>query len=217
MSADPNIWYRVGYALERARGSEATSDEEPRARKPRASRSAGAAKPWPTADELVTSGTVALVGKLLDAWRPARKTSFTHLLRAGAAGAGAALLLELVRPLLRGRAELPALDQDMGRRLLAGAGQGLLYGSVVEPRVPGPAVFKGAVFALAEYLADPAGGLSHILGPHSPQSRLPVVSDMLDEIEREDREVLDHLVFAVALAVLCGDAPSENGVVDVED
>jgi len=216
MSADPSIWYRVGYALERARSSEAPSDEESRARKPRTSKGGEPAKPWPTADELITSGTVALVGKLLDAWRPARKTSFTRLLRAGAAGAGAALLLELVKPLLRGRAELPALDQDTGRRLLAGAGQGLLYGAVVEPRVPGPAVFKGAVFALAEYMADPAGGLSRILGAHSPQSRLPVIADMLDEIEREEREVLDHLVFAVALAVLAGESPSANGVVEVE-
>jgi hypothetical protein len=207
----------VGYALERARGNEATSEDEPRARKPRASRRSDAAKPWPTADDLITSGTVALVGKLLDAWRPARKASFTRLLRAGAAGAGAALLLELVKPLLRGRAELPTLDQATGRRMLAGAGQGLLYGAVVEPRVPGPAVFKGAVFALAEYMADPAGGLSHLLGAHAPHARLPVVADLLDRVEREDREYLDQLVFAVALAVLCGDAPSPNGVVAVED
>lgn len=142
--------------------------------------------------------------------------TFTRLLRAGAAGAAAALLLDLVKPLLAGRAELPALDRDAGTRLLVGAGQGLLYGTVVEPRVPGPPLLKGAVFALAEYLADPAGGLSHILGVHLPHSRLPVVSDLLEDLEPHDREVLEHLAFGVTLAVLCGAAPSRNGSTDFD-
>lgn len=171
---------------------------------------------WPTADDLIASAIAALAGRVLDAWRPARKVTFTRLLRAGAAGAGAALLADLVRPLLAGRAEMPTLDPDTWTRLLAGAGQGLLYGAVVEPRVPGPPLLKGAVFALAEYMADPAGGLSHILGAHAPQGRLPVVAELLEDLEPHDREVLEHLVFGLALAVLCGTAPSLNGIAATE-
>ena len=140
--------------------------------------------------------------------------TFTRLLRASAAGAGAALLLDMVKPWLAGRAEVPALDQDAATRLLLGAGQGLLYGTVVEPRVPGPPVVKGAVFAIAEYLADPAGGLTQILGAHMPHSRLPVVSDLLEDLEPHDREVLEHLAFGITLAVLCGASPSRNGSAD---
>lgn len=218
MSDDPNIWYRVGYALERARGQEAVPEDgsgpAPSREKPgRAVERSG----WPTADELVASGVVALVGKLLDAWHPARKVTFARMLRAGVAGAGAALLVDLLKPLLQGRAELPELDRDTGVRLLAGASQGLLYGAVVEPRVPGPPILKGAVFALAEYMADPAGGLSRILGAYTPQGRLPVVADLLDDLEPHDREVMEHLAFGIALAVLCGSAPSRNGLVETDD
>jgi hypothetical protein len=218
MSSDPSIWFRVGYALERARGLDDSSDVGPLPRKgARRSPARDADRSgWPTADDLIATGVAALAGKLLDSWRPARKVTFTRLLRAGAAGAGAALLLDLVKPLLSSRAEVPAFDRDAGTRLLAGAGQGLLYGAVVEPRVPGPPLLKGAVFALAEYMAGPAGGLSHILGPHAPQGRLPVVDHLLENVEPDDREVLEHLVFGLALAVLLGTRPSPNATVEID-
>lgn len=215
MSSDSTIWYRVGYALERVRGGDTPSDESTNGRKP-AGRSRAEASDrgdWPTADDLIASGVTALAGKVLSAWRPARKVTFTRLLRSGLAGAGAALLVELVKPLLTGRAELPELDERVGSRMLAGAGQGLLYGAVVEPRMPGPPLIKGAVFALAEYLAHPAGGLSHLLGAHAPQGRLPVVSDLLEDLTPEDREYVEELAFGVALAVLCGSS-ADDGIED---
>jgi hypothetical protein len=212
MSADPSIWYRVGYALERARGDAApagrSSERKPTRGSPKRPAHQG---PWPSADDLIATGVAALAGRLLDAWRPARKVTFTRMLRAGAAGAAAALLLDLVRPLVHGRAELPALDRATGTRLLAGAGQGLLYGTVVEPRVPGPPVVKGAIFALAEYMADPAGGLSHLLGAHTPHGRLPIVAELLGDLEPHERDYVEHLLFGIALAVLCGSAPSPDG------
>jgi hypothetical protein len=217
MSSDSNIWFRVGYALERARGGDVAPQEagRPKRSKGRApARDADAG--WPTGDALIATGVAALAGKLLDVWRPARKVTFTRLLRAGAAGAAATLVLDLMKPLLEGRAELPALDKDAGARLLAGAGQGLLYGALVEPRVPGPLVVKGAVFALAEYMADPAGGLTHLLGAHTPQGRLPVVSELLHDLEPRDREVFEHLVFGITLAILCGSSPQANGAGEVE-
>jgi hypothetical protein len=203
MSSDTTIWYRVGYALERARRRGSPSDGEPMSRGPRGSpRGDAGAVHWPSADDLIASGVAALAGKVLDAWRPARKVTLTRLLRAGAAGAGAALLVQLVKPLLSGRAELPTFDDDVAGKLLAG---------VVEPRVPGPPLVKGAVFAVAEYLADPAGGLSHLLGSHAPHARLPLVSAYLTDLEPHDREYLEHLAFGVALAVLCGSGPAVNG------
>lgn len=208
MSSDSTIWYRVGYALERARGGDSSPEEGTNGRKPKErSRPDAADRPdWPSADDLVASGVAALAGKVLSAWRPARKVTFTRLLRAGLAGAAASLLVELVKPLLSGRAELPELDERLGSRMLAGAGQGLLYGAVVEPRVPGPPLLKGAVFALAEYMAHPAGGLSHLLGRHTPQGKLPFVSDLLEDLTPEDREYVEELAFGLALALMCGDS-----------
>lgn len=218
MSSDSTIWYRVGYALERARRRDSSPREGTNGRKPTRSRSGTDDRPdWPTADDLIASGAAALAGKLLSAWSPTRKVTFTRLLRAGLAGAGAALLVELMRPLLGGRAELPEVDGETGRRLLAGAGQGVLYGAVVEPRVPGPPLLKGAAFALAEYMAHPAGGLAHLLGGHTPLGRIPGIAGVLDELEPEDREYVEHLAFGVALALLHGSSPPLDGSDDVAD
>lgn len=213
MPSDPTIWYRVGYALERARGSGASESDPPGESKPapRSRPHASERHAWPTADDIVASGVVALAGKLLTAWTPARKVTLIRLLRAGLAGAGAALLVDLVRPLLAGRAELPEIDGDTGTRMLAGASQGLLYGAIVEPRVPGPTLLKGAVFALADYMAHPAGGLTNLLGAHAPHRRLPFVSDLLEGLEPHEQEYVEHLAFGVALAVLCGPSPSLPG------
>ena len=217
MSSDSNIWYRVGYALERGRGREAPSKGGNGARAPRRHEEEGddgLIDLWPSADDLIATGIAALAGRVLSAWKPARKVTFSRLLRAGLAGAGAAVLVELVRPLLSGRAELPSLGSDTGAKMISGMSQGLLYGAVVEPRVPGPPLFKGAVFALAEYLADPAGGLSHLLGAHTPHGSLPVVGDLLTDMEPEEREYLEHLAFGVALALLCGTGPSVSELVE---
>jgi hypothetical protein len=163
-------------------------------------------------EELITTAITVLAGRVLAAWRPRRRPGPIRLLRAALAGGGAALLLDLVRPLLVGRPALPVLDGETAGRLLAGVGQGLVYGTVVEPRVPGPALLKGALFGSAEYAADPAGGLGHLLGAHTPQGRLPVVSQLLDEIDVHDRAYLEHLVYGVALALLYGSSRSSNGI-----
>jgi len=218
MASDSTLWYRVGYALERARSASEPSESngEKHERRVRSS-DEGADAGWPTADDLIATGVTALAAKVLDAWIPGRKVTFTRLLRAGLAGAGAALLVDLVKPLLNGRAELPELDRDTGARLLAGASQGLLYGAVIEPRVPGPPIFKGAVFALAEYMAHPAGGLVHLLRGQTPQGKLPVVRDLLGELEPAEREYVEELAFGVALAILCGSSPSLNGHAEADE
>lgn len=215
MASEQSFWFRVGYALERARqpapphGKKLSTLAERAKPKPATSRRSGELVPT---EDLVTTAITVLAGRVLATWRPRRKPGPIRLLRAALAGGGAALLLDLLRPLLAGRPELPVLDRDTTGRVLAGVGQGLVYGTVVEPRVPGPPLLKGALFGSAEYAADPAGGLGHLLGQHTARGRLPVVSELLDEIDVHDRAYLEHLVFGVALAVLYGSSRSSNGI-----
>jgi hypothetical protein len=109
------------------------------------------------------------------------------------------------------------LDGETGARVLVGAGQGLLYGAVVEPRLPGPTLLKGALFGSAEFAANPAGGLSHLVGAHAPQTRLPLVGTLLDDLDAHERTYLEHVTFGIALAVLYGSSPASNGMVAEDD
>lgn len=219
MASEQSLWYRIGYALERAKHANPTAGKKLKGLAERSpverKRPDGpvSERGGLSSDDLVTAGLVLAAGKLLDAWRPRRRTGLSTLLRAAVAGAGAALLLDLLRPLLGGRPAVGGLDAETGERVLAGAGQGLLYGAVVEPRIPGPALLKGALFGSAEYAADPAGGLSHVLGAHAPQRRLPLVRDLFEGLEAHERTYLEHLTFGIALALLYGSSPSSNGIV----
>jgi hypothetical protein len=216
MTSEESLWYRIGYALEGAKVPSAPGASRRGAaeRKPgRRAEPTGAG----SGDELVTAAIAAVAARVLDAWQPQREAGFKRLLWAGASGAAAALLLDVLTPILRGEPKLPEFDRDLGERLLAGVGLGLIYGSVVEPRVPGPAVLKGALFGSAEYWAEAAGGLSHLLRAHAPQSRLPFVGRFLEDADPHDREYLEHLAFGVALAVLYGTSPSSNGTTAEDD
>ena len=220
MPPKQSFWFRLGYALERARQSPPTAGRTLRGLKERATVRTNADREdtqslWPSVDELVTSGAAAAVAKVLDGWQPRGRTGVGGLLRAGAAGAVAALVVDMLSPILRGpRAPLSKTPTD---RLLAGVGQGLVYGGVVEPRVPGPAVVKGALYGTAEYAVDPVGGLSHLLGSYAPHHRLPLVAHLLDSLESQDRTYVEHVVFGVALAVLYESSPSSNGIRADED
>lgn len=220
MSSKHNFWYRLGYALERTRQAPTSGvrklatlqERRPAAPPEKAVRRPTNPAAWPTGDQLLASGAVALATKALDAWRPRKKTSLTGLLKAGAAGAGAALLVEIVRPLLSGRVQLPEFDENALNRILVGAGQGMVYGAVVEPRLPGAAMVKGALYASAEYALDPMGGLTRLLGPHAPLRRVPVLGHMLEELDAHDRAYLEHLAFGVTLALLYPSSPLSSGI-----
>lgn len=227
MASEKSFWFRLGYALEHLRrvsppekarkklsGLAARADARASASRAGAGSGGTGRGDGVSTDELVSAGIMALAVRVLDAWHPRRKAGLGGLLRAGAAGAGAALLLELARPLLLGAPELQVLGSDTGDRLLAGVGQGLLYGAVVEPRVPGPPLLKGAIFGSAEYAADPAGGLAHLLGAHAPQGRVPILRRLLEDLTMHDRAYAEHLVFGIALALLYGSSLSSNGIRD---
>ena len=224
MASEQSIWFRIGYAIERARRSppgakrSLTGLAERVARPPKRSAEPSPEDVWPSADELIDSGVGMVVARALKAWQPRRNVGLVRLLRAGAAGAGASLLLDLIRPLLSGRTELPTLDKHTADRILAGAGQGLVYGGLIEPRVPGPPLLKGALYGSAEYATDPVGGLSHVFGAHTPQGRIPGVTHLLEQLDPHDRAFLEHLVFGIALALLYGSSPSSNGIrMDADD
>ncbi|MDH5589363.1 MAG: hypothetical protein OEZ65_15755 [Gemmatimonadota bacterium] len=222
MSSEDNVWYKIGYALERARrgGSlgkklhslrERSREPDEPVKRPRRHTDPDS---WPSADTLLASGAVALATKLLDRHAPSRGAGLPRSVRAGAAGAAAALAVELTRPLLRGKAEWPELDEDTVQRLLAGVGQGILYASVVEPTVPGPPMVKGALYGAAEYAVDPMGGLTHLLGTAAMP---PVVGSLLEALEPHDRTFVEHLAFAISLALLYGSSRSSNGIRDDDE
>jgi len=224
MASTNNIWFQIGHAIERARhgvpakGTSVASlrdrlaqREEERAQE-RQTRS-----PVPTSDDLMTAGVAMIVDRVLGSWGRRAEPGFTRLLRATASGAAAALIVDLVRPLLRGEPGLPVLDRDTADRIIAGAGQGLVYGAVVEPRVPGPSLAKGVLFGSAEYMADPLGGVSGLLGPHAPQNRLPVVGDVLDRLDDHEQAWLEHVAFGIALAVIYESSDSSNGILNDEE
>lgn len=215
MSSDKSIWFRLGHALERARHSAPSAHGSLEGLSERAGADHGTAvraPKVPSSDELMAAGVALVVDRVLGGWGKRSSPGLTALLRAAVAGVAAALLAELVRPLLRDEGGLPGLDRDTAGHLLAGLGQGLVYGGVVEPRVPGPALLKGAVYGSVEYAVHPFGGLSGILGRHAPQRRVPFVGAVFDDLDGSDRAYLEHLVFGIALALIYESSASSNGM-----
>lgn len=210
-----DFWYRLGYALESARHGQArasldalSSSPPPRREKDERSglRKPGADDEGSGAlDLLLAAGTGTLLSRLLRAWPARRRAGASRLVRAAAAGAAATFLRELLAPLLEGRPALPEWDEAMADRLLAGAARGLVYGGILDPRLPGPAAARGAAYGTAEYLLSPWGGLRGLLRRHTPYRRLPVISSLLDEPEVGEEEFLEHLVFGVAMGLLYGE------------
>lgn len=221
MDSDQSLFYRLGYALERARQTsrQAPSQAGDGLRGLAKRREPEAPKPpvrLPETEEVLTSVALIAISKVLDRWRPRGRTGPLRLLGSLAAGAGAALVVELIRPLLRGGPVLE-LDRTTADRLLAGAGQGLLYGAAVEPRVPGPPLLKGVLYGSVEYAVDAAGGLSRLLGAHAPHRHVPFLGDLLEGAEPHERLYLEHVIFGVTLATLYGVSPSSNGASHEDD
>lgn len=217
MHSDDNLWYRVGYALERTR-NRAPALAGALERITPSGRGGSGDERAPERDRLIEvlllGGAGALASRLLKLWPARRRPGLLALAAAGASGAGAGLLVELLHPLLRGELRPPGPDAEPGTSMLSGAGRGLAYGSVVEPRLPGPDVVRGIVFGTLEYLVAPWGGLPGLLGSSSPHRKLPLVSDLLEPERDDDAAYLDFIAFGVAVAFLYGLAREKSGTTD---
>ena len=196
MQENKDLWYRLGYVLETARNRLPTTTGEEKAKlSPRddASRK--------VLDALLTVGAGTLATRALSLWPGQRKPGLLRLFRAGAAGAAASFLSELIRPSVVGAARDRALEEELTDILLSGAGRGLVYAAVVEPRIPGHPAVQGSAYAALEYALAPWGGLEELAGSLTPHRKIPVLSILLKSREDEE-QFLEHLVFGVALALL---------------
>jgi hypothetical protein len=229
---DQSVWYRLGYTMEKAREQAPRLAERageqvgrrtrsPRLRSPaerQVDEAVGAeidppaggallpgfsptGEPW---DAVLTAAAAALAGKLLDTLPRRRKTGVFSLVRAGAAGAGAALLRELLRPLITGQPRDQPLAESARGVALAGAARGFIYGGLIDPRVPGPPIVRGAAYGLIEHLVSPWGGLTEIAGARAPHRTIPFLADLFEDFEPSDDTLVDHLVFGIALAAIYG-------------
>ena len=221
-----NVWYRLGYAFERARAhvpdaARLRSPGERRAshRAEAETRTHGTGRPplrseAPTRaswDATIAAATATLAGRLLYALPSRRRPGPLRLLRAGAAGAGAALLRELLRPLVSGVPREAPLTKDAVQAALAGGARGLLYGTLVEPRIPGPSLVRGAAYGSLEYMVSPWGGLIALAGMRAPHRSIPFLADLLEDVEEDRGSLFDHLVFGIALATLSGASTGKDG------
>lgn len=200
MQTKENLWYRVGYALEAVRNHLPAQLVE----------GAGESTPAPirtpdgshkVLNTLLTAGAGSIVARALSIWPSRRAPGVFRLFRAGAAGAAAAFLAELVRPLLTGRKADSALEEELTDILFAGVGRGLLYAALVEPRVPGGPIFQGAVYGGLEYALSPWGGLGELAGSKTPLGGIPALSVLLKD-RGTDEEMVERIAYGVALALL---------------
>ncbi len=200
-----NIWYQLGYALETAR-QHAPAPKKVSKKPGKADAAAG-----PSAvDQLLTAGGGAVAHKPISALAGGQPGTL-RIARAALAGAGAAFFLSLLRTPNGSSAEDGTVP-DPALQLLIGAGRGILYGSLLEPRLPGSPVFRGATFGVMEYVASPMGGLDGILGAASPHRTMPVLSVLLatgDEVP--DGSLTHHVAFGAALGLLYGAGRARRG------
>jgi hypothetical protein len=206
MPTKENLWYRVGYALEnlRHRLPKPPEGELPEGKAAEANGASEDVTPdvsQKILDTLLTVGAGSLLARAFSLWPSRKGPGIFRLFRAGAAGAAAAFLAELVRPALTGRKAETPLEEEITDVLLAGAGRGLLYAAMVEPRVPGHPVLQGAVYGGLEYALTPWGGLSELAGSHSPQGKIPALAVLLKD-RGADEQLVEQIAFGVALALL---------------
>jgi hypothetical protein len=212
MPKNQDLWYRIGYALETTRGrlpaarggrhrKPAPVGEVPQRVLEGVARRILADLPPEVLDTIITVGAGTVLTRVLSLWPGRRRPGIFRLLRAGASGATASLLSELMRPVLTGKKTETALEEELADILLSGAGRGLLYAALVEPRIPGPPALQGTVYGALEYTLTPWGGLEELAGAAAPHRRIPLLSVLLRG-RGEEEAFLEHLAFGVALAIL---------------
>jgi len=230
-----SIWYRLGYALELARHGARSGKEALSAKKaPRAVKKSGSAgearsaqkasgkgtdassRPVSsTVDKLIATSTGILSNRLFSIVT-GRRPGMLCLTHAALSGAGAALALNLFRNGKNGMSGTGQGPPDPTAELLSGAARGVLYGAVLEPRLPGSPLLRGATFGVMEYVTSPFGGLDVILGASSPHRTMPIIAALLGSSDSVAVSVADHVVFGVTLGLLYGAGSVRRGSRAVE-
>ena len=218
-----SIWYHLGYALESARHGARSAQEVQSARKVRSAkttppagkgRSAERKPVSSTVDQLVATGT-AILGDRLFSIVAGRRPGGLRMTRAALAGAGAALAVSLFRNGKNGKPGVGQSLHDPTTELLSGAARGMLYGAVLEPRLPGSPLLRGATFGVMEYVTSPFGGLDGILGASSPYRTMPIVAALLGPsdsgAESAAVSMADHVAFGITLGLLYGAGSARRG------
>jgi hypothetical protein len=212
---DDSFWHGLGRGIETVisalpapstRGRTARSDRPKTPRRPE--RSEPRTRSSDPMLDLLAGGVTALVMSTLRSWSKARRPTSGRLLRGALAGAGAAGAIFAIR-LLAGRSgggRSSAAVADMLDELLAGAGRGLIYATLLEPWLPGPPIVRGAAAGTIDYVATPLGGIFSSLQAFSPIRRVPVISILLETGDAEDESYLAFLAHGVLLGLLYGDA-----------
>lgn len=204
MEAKANIWYRVGYAWERARlGSAAGNGKgsgrgRRRVRSGNGSASSGARK---TASSLLWGNLLGEGGGL--ARRAVEKRALSgsargDLPRAALAGAGAALAARAFGFLLAGDAPLGD-DPGLGLELAQGAVEGMALG-VLSRHLPGGRLVQVGLCGAARYAAAPRGGLARFIRPIAPPT-VRTLSALAPDGRRQPG-LLEHAAFAAAFVLL---------------
>jgi hypothetical protein len=212
MPKNRDLWYQIGYALESTRGrlpatkgvkprKPVPAEEVPRKVLENVARRVLDDLPPEVLDTVFTVGAGTVLTRVLSLWPGRGRPGLFRLLRAGASGAATALLAELIRPVLTGKKSQKALEEELTDILLSGAGRGLLFAALVEPRIPGPPALQGSVYGALEYALTPWGGLEELAGSAVPYRRIPGLSILLRG-RGEEEALLEHLVFGVVLAIL---------------
>ena len=111
-----------------------------------------------------------MLGRVLEALPWMRKPGPVRLLRAGAAGVGAALLRELLRSLRTGERPPLPLAQLVQDAALTGLARGLVYGSLASGISPAATAYVADTTAPSERASGMAllaasGGIGTIIGP----------------------------------------------------
>jgi hypothetical protein len=214
-----SIWYQVGYALESARhgvrsAQEAQSTGKAQSAKKTPSKAKGSsAKRSPVSspvDQLIATGT-GILGDRLFSMVAGRRPGSLRLTRAALAGAGAALALSLFRNGKNGTNGKGPTPHDPTAEILTGAARGMLYGAVLEPRLPGSPLLRGATFGVMEYVTSPFGGLDGILGASSPHRTMPIIAALLGPTDSMALSIADHVAFGVTLGLLYGRGSARRG------
>lgn len=217
-TSSSDLWYQLGFALEQTRRHPTRERVHDLAAKIAAfrdgnqakSRSGGPSSSAPPSrnggdpvDGLITTLTEGLTAGVLRLWPARHQPQPMHWVRGAAAGAAAVVVQELVHVALhRDPESLAQRSRGLPERLLAGAARGVIYGGLAEPRLPGPRIVQGVIFATVEYVASPLGGLGHLLGRFAPYARIPVLRSVVEGSSEGDDDYLDHLVFGVATALM---------------